>query len=491
MSEKKKSEIESLVDRGRQQFTKREKVEKKKTPAEQTGQRRTPDPDKPYLTVNEKGKVQFRSALMAFFFEKHFNPVVCEGPDNGLQHFKYDKEEGFWRFLPLAELRHFAAMNLDEYAKRAWIEDAVYVFSNRVYVDPKFLKADPMMLNLSNGMYRLPTMEREDHHPKFNSRIQLPIEYDSNAKCPLWLKSLSEIFEDDPAKINILKEFAGYALFPKIIFPAALFCIGATSTGKSTIMETLTKLVGLENVCSISLQRMEENFGLAELKDKLLNVVTESSIRATEVTQFKAITSGDLTQATQKFLPDLKFYPYCKHLIGMNEFPKILDQTGAFYRRMIPLQFTRQFVDDADNKHLGDELLLELPGILNWAIEGLQQVLENDRIEIPDSIRRLSQELREEGNYLITFVDDECVLGSNNKVVPKVLWQQFRTWFDESGMKEKERLSMRAFHRKIRQTIPGANIQKRRHGSKMMFFGIDLRGDEQEQKLEFDDEIPF
>ena len=67
-------------------------------------------------------------------------------------------------------------------------------------------------------------------------------------------------------------------------------------------------------------------------------------------------------------------------VILANEMPSFRDPSGALERRLIVLRTRRSFLGEEDVS-LTDALLRELPGILNWAIEGRQRLYSRGRFE--------------------------------------------------------------------------------------------------------------
>jgi putative DNA primase/helicase len=58
-----------------------------------------------------------------------------------------------------------------------------------------------------------------------------------------------------------------------------------------------------------------------------------------------------------------------RFLIISNELPKITDSSGALASRFVLVRLTESF-EKREDPLLHDKLLPELPGILNWALEG-------------------------------------------------------------------------------------------------------------------------
>ena len=90
------------------------------------------------------------------------------------------------------------------------------------------------MLNLKNGMVNPYSHQVLKHEPFYMSKIQINYEYNKDAKCNLWLKTLNEILEGDQEKISLLQEFFGYCLTRETKYEKALLLCGDSRSGKST-----------------------------------------------------------------------------------------------------------------------------------------------------------------------------------------------------------------------------------------------------------------
>src|SRR3990167_4024503 len=63
-----------------------------------------------------------------------------------------------------------------------------------------------------NKYLDLKTLKAHDHDYKRINTVLLPYDYNDKATCPLWLKTLAEIFEGNINNKKILQEFFGYCL---------------------------------------------------------------------------------------------------------------------------------------------------------------------------------------------------------------------------------------------------------------------------------------
>lgn len=390
--------------------------------------------DRPFLSVSAKGRITFNPSLFADFLFEEFKPIVNEGKHCGSLFYHYDKA-GYWKILPESTIRRAALKALGEEAKTARITDTVTLLEDLSFIEPEILQPDPMWINLKNCMLYLPTMETAPHDPRFNSRVQMPVTYNPEAKCTKWISSLIEIFLDDTDKIYTMQDFFGYCLYPKIIFPCALFQIGSGSNGKGTVQRVLEDMLGEQNVSHISLKRMEDKFGPIELKDKLLNACGETATEPLQVTQFKAIAAGDRMQAEVKYKQDVKFLPIAKHMISMNEFPGVPDKTDAFFRRLIVMEYKTKFSGQDDDKDLPKKLHEELDGIFIWALEGLKRVLERKEMTMPESTIKAKKRFRARVNPVLSFVDEICDLGEAYTSSPPVVYKTYKAWCEDGQTK--------------------------------------------------------
>ena len=429
----------------------------------------------PFLKYNpEKDRVSFKAALMADYLKNHYAPILNEGKDWGGLFYHYNST-GVWEVLPEAEITNLATSLLDEHADVRRVNNALKLLEYKSFLPEAARQPDPMWLNLKNCMYHVISGKRRKHHPDFFSRVQLPVNYDPKARCPTWIDTLVLIFADDPDKAITLQEFFGYCLYPKLIFPAALFQIGSGANGKGTVQRVLEAFLGKDNISHISLKRMEDKFGPVELKDKLLNTCGETSTQPLEVTRFKEIAAADEIQAEVKYKADVKFTPIAKHMISMNEFPGVKDKTPAFYRRVIVMEYNQKFEGEEDDRDLFGKLSIELDGIFLWALEGLKRVLEKKEIYQPQAIQEAKRRMRAASNTAVLFAEEACLIGETYQAHPPALYSAYKDWCGESGVRSP--YGKQRFYEQMYLHF-GVKKYRPKDSTKELFIGIGLPADD-------------
>jgi P4 family phage/plasmid primase-like protien len=263
----------------------------------------------------------------------------------------------------------------------------------------------------------------------------------------LWIKTLNEILENDQKRILLLQEFFGYCLTPDIKHKKALLLLGESDTGKSTILFTLRDLVGIKNCSSVPLKYLSNPQYTPMMVNKLVNIDADVAKDAANYeAEFKIITTGEPIACNQKFIETFEFLPYCKIVLAANIFPKISDHSSAFYKRLVLIPLDRIFEEQEKNRLLNIQLKEELPGILNWSIQGLSRLTQRGMFEQHDFMKNAVQELEDENNPVNGFFKDHVEIDVSDGVyIEKAeLYKKYKEW---SGDKEEYKLSNTVFAR--------------------------------------------
>jgi putative DNA primase/helicase len=252
----------------------------------------------------------------------------------------------------------------------------------------------------------------EPHSPQNFHISNMDFNYDATATCPLWLKTLDEIFicdADKNLKIQFLQEWIGLLLVPETRHDKMVWLLGQGANGKSLILDVVTALLGDDNVCATSLDHLGGRFNDALHVGKLAIIASEIATDAVlKEDVIKKIVSGERMQAEFKGETPFMFYPTARIFAAANSLPISRDSTHGLERRIEIVTCNRKFTPAEMDKHLFEKIVKELPGIFMWAVAGLMRLTERrGLIEVPSNKVAL-QEFMTARNSVALFVRD-CV----------------------------------------------------------------------------------
>ena len=243
------------------------------------------------------------------------------------------------------------------------------------------------VISCTNGLLDLSTRKLHEHTPALFNVVSVPFAYDEDAPEPTaWLEFLASVWGDDTDSIALLAEYVGYVISGRTDMQKMLLLIGPTRSGKGTIARALTALLGRGHVTGPTLASLGTNFGLSPLLGKPLAVISDARLGDTPshtvVERLLSITGEDMLTVDRKYREPWSGKLPTRFVILSNELPKFRDSSGAIANRLLILQMTNSFLGRED-RTLDTRLAIELPGILNWALEGLDQLTENGRFTVP------------------------------------------------------------------------------------------------------------
>lgn len=299
---------------------------------------------------------------------------------------------------------------LGKYAKIHRINEILAHVRRQTYKKRIDVQEEKNKICLENGVLNLENLKIISHSPKLLFYNKLPVQYIKEADCPVIKKFLSEIVADDD--ILILQEIAGYSLYKNYSIHKAIMLVGAGANGKSTFINLLKSFLGQENCVSIPLHYLEEDkFALANLHGKLANLFADLPSRALKQTSiFKMLVGEDLIPAEKKFKDKFFFTNYAKQIFSCNQVPQSPDDSDAFFRRWVILNFPNQFLNSKADKNLLSKISTsqELSGFLNFAIEGLKRLLDKQDFSNTQSIDKIRETYVRLSDSVGAFVMD-CV----------------------------------------------------------------------------------
>ncbi len=126
----------------------------------------------------------------------------------------------------------------------------------------------------------------------------------------------------------------------------------------------------------------------------------------------KQITGQD-TIACRKLYSDIfEYVPQFKMVLTTNHKPIIRGDDHAIWRRIRLIPFTVIIPPKEQDRDLIEKLIDELPGILNWALDGLQ-AYQDEGLDPPACVTEATKEYRSDMDIIGDWIAECCVEDPN------------------------------------------------------------------------------
>jgi putative DNA primase/helicase len=314
------------------------------------------------------------------------------------------------------------------------------------------------LVALENGLLHVQTRKLYRHDPALFNIVGVPFDYAPRAAQPKqWLKFLAALWDDDTDAIDALQEFFGYLIAGDTRQHKILLIVGPRRGGKGTIARVVKELLGEGNYCGPTLASLGTNFGLQPLIGKPLAIVSDARLGGANVHQvverLLSISGEDMLTIDRKYHAHWTGTLPTRFIIISNELPRFGDASGAISSRFVLLTLTKSWLGK-ENTKLTSELLPELPGILNWALDGLERLQEQGRFTIVQSSEDALGALQDLVSPVAAFVRECCEIGAF-QVAVDTLYGRWKTWAEENGHKV---TSAQVFGRDLRAVVPALRV---------------------------------
>ncbi len=425
---------------------------------------------------DEASAEEFPNAKIAWAFdaiidasdEHHFR-VLDEDTE---EIYAYDTGEGVWRRGGDRRLKQLARQVFREQGSRTLFREIVHQArsNGRRVIERDTLGIDEGLLACANGIIDLRDPDAGTREPTPEDYLlgKIPADYDPDASIEgtRFAAYLEEsVAPEDREK---LQEYAGYCLWTGgQPYKKALFLIGPTDSGKGTFLKTIETVIGEENVAWQPLYKLiRTRWGTANIYGKMVNMANEvapGSLKGVE--RFKELTGGeDTVTAERKGQPTFEFVVTQKFLFATNRFPRMQDAGTPFFNRCLFAEFPESVDADAIDPDLLDAFAAERSAILNWMLEGLARLREQDGFSDERSVEAKRGLTKSFGSPVEQFVFDAIeVTGDPTDVVhKKELYQAFTRFCDFIDAEDTP--SQTAFTRRIKEESGISDGKSRRVG---------------------------
>jgi putative DNA primase/helicase len=346
----------------------------------------------------------------------------------------------------------------------------------------------PDLLVCANGVLDIETRTLRPLSPDLFATSAVSYAYDAAAPPPArWDAFLRQLWPDDEESRHALEELLGLLLTGETRYQKIWLFLGPRRSGKGTIFRILRMLIGASACVSPTLSSMSNNFGMASWMHARVATISDARLsgrtdQAIVVERLLRVSGEDPFEIDRKFLSPVTIEKLqTRILIATNELPRFVDASGALASRLVLFRLTESFLG-RENHRLEEELLEELPGILNRALDGLARLRKRGRLLQPASGNDALGELEELTAPVSAFVRSELVIDPRNAelwIETAEVYRRFRSWCEERGWATPPRSEV--FGRDLAAAFPDVKRKRRRVGTVVawVYFGIGVQEGDQ------------
>ena len=349
----------------------------------------------------------------------------------------------------------------------------------RVVASLDTLDAHPMLLNVANGTLDLTEGILRPHRAEDLLTTNSGVTYDPSAAAPLFTRFLEETFtvhvadridkHETRSLIAYVQRIAGYILTGSTGEQVVLLFYGTGENGKSVLIEVLSALLGeLARVIDIRalLFTASDNRTGAGPSDHIARLRGARLVTTCEVEQgrrfdeatLKNLTGGDRITACFKFKSGFDFKPQFKIVIAANHLPKVHGTDRGIWRRIRVVPFSN-VVQEPDKELAAKIIATELPGVLEWAVEGCKAWRANG-LGSCLAVEMLTTAYREDQDIVGQFLADCCVVNPSVWTPTAMLHAAYTSWARETGAAD---LSQKAMTGRLTDR-PGITLKRTHQG---------------------------
>lgn len=341
---------------------------------------------------------------------------------------------------------------------KAYIEDFDYTIVRKRDIDEVFyllvndlgaitkekFNENQNIINFENGTLHLDTMKLEEHTPSDLCTIQIKSKYNAQAiETPNFDKFMNTLSNGNKDIQKLLMEVMGATISNTYgyRFKKALFMLGKSNTGKSTLRRFITSLLGEENTCACSIQAIEERFGGSKIFNKRLIGATDmGSTTMSTLDMFKSLSGGDSVEV--EFKGKGSFSETFKGLMWftMNKLPKINSNYAEdFYNRVLIVKCNNVISHEDEDPLLDEKLLAESEGIINKCLQALKNAIDRGyKFTEPTECFEERKQYSLENNPVQIFYNECCVDRPQGETIKdecstKKMYDVFRLFCKQNG----------------------------------------------------------
>ncbi len=329
---------------------------------------------------------------------------------------------------------------LSRYHTKKGLDDMEKLLRHRLGISHEVFDQDPTKFFCKSGAIQFAKDGSYTVLPHDCSQLNLKLSkvpVVPGAKCKRWLEFIEQICvtdkgEFDPELSIYLQMLSGYCLTGRTDLQHLWILHGDGQNGKGAYVRTMQALMG-DYAISIDQETFtgQQSWGTIKLFGARAAFASETDMdcRLNEH-RVKNLTGGDRIAARDLYQSYSEFNPTHKLFLSTNYVPQIRGTDNGIWRRVRLIPFNA--VIPIADVEMEPQFMAELPGILNWALEGYA-MLQMYGFKCPKIVSDAGSEHREANDVVKQFVESDCELDTSGSVSRLEISQRFAYYCKAHG----------------------------------------------------------
>lgn len=335
-----------------------------------------------------------------------------------------------------------------------------------------FSKSIEGKMNFLNGVLDVKSGVLTPHSLDQGFRSVLPCNYTVSADAPRWKQFIEEVTLGRQSLIDLLQEYMGYIFGNgSCKHEKILMLSGEGSNGKSTFVNVLRALATKEGFSSLSIKDMNNEQNRYLMEGKLVNIAEENSKDSFKDTELiKNFASGGYIRVKKVYQPPYEYINRTKLVMLCNTLPNNTDNTHGFYRKLLLIPFDLE-VDESNKKDIDllEKLKAELPGIINWVIEGYKRLEKQGKFSSSKEAESAMAKYQTDTDPLLAWAHDSIEYNPNysEDINRQEIYDDYRSFCESNNLPQLSSNRVYKFLRSFVKKNKGrVNEKKCREGDK-------------------------
>jgi P4 family phage/plasmid primase-like protien len=303
------------------------------------------------------------------------------------------------------------------------------------------------LLGVGNGVVDLHTGKLLPPDQAYRVTTITAVEFDPAAKCPLFERTVADVFFGDADMIGFFQRLVGYSLLGKPDEDVLAIPYGSGSNGKSTVLGAIRDALGEHAKMASADTFLSSGVGGGNAGAAREDVLRLRGARFVYVSEpdegselreglIKSMTGGEPLPARGLYSKTtVEVAPTWVAFMPTNHRPIVKGDDHAIWRRLLPVPFTRNFDQDltlTKDPDRAEKLAAEAAGILAWCVRGAL-AYQKDGLQPPGAVRKAREDYKSDMDLLGEWLDECCELGPSNVESNARLWASWEAFAKARG----------------------------------------------------------